>query len=101
MRLPPYQLHLRDGPVEGHFEVQHAPEVLRAVVAGDGTLDVLDAPEDCPRLDEVVHHYRRLGVAGHMCRRGGCMTLVDYVHAPGLITAQHGRDPRNAALRSR
>jgi hypothetical protein len=51
---------LFDGPAEGSYMVHRAPLYLRAVVAANGKLDVLDQLDDRPGADEMVHIYRRV-----------------------------------------
>jgi hypothetical protein len=87
-----------DGPLAGAvFTVDRCPRVVRCVIAADGTRDILNAPEDAPRLDEAVHWYRWDGRrAGHICGRGrrGCMTWVRLVHDPGVCELR-APDPVN------
>lgn len=67
--------------------VQRAPLFLRAVVAEDGTKDVLDQLEDTPSSSERVSVYRRRGEAGHVHlnfggsnRRTGFYASAEYQH---------------------
>jgi hypothetical protein len=76
-----------NGPLEGaSFTVARCPKVVRCVRAADGTTDILNEPEDAPRLDEAVFWYRWDGTpAGHVCSRGqGCWAYVRLVHAPDV-----------------
>lgn len=86
-----------DGPLAGaSFTVTRCPRVVRCVIAADGTRDVLNLPEDAPRLDEAVHWYRWDGrTAGHICTRGrGCYAIARLVHAPDVRELQ-APDPVN------
>lgn len=74
-----------DGPLAGaSFTVGSCPRVVRCVCATDGTMDILNEPDDSPRLDEVVHWYRWDGQsAGHICIRGkGCCSIIELAHSP-------------------
>ena len=52
---------LDDGPARGRYSTRRAPHFLRAVVAPDGKVDLLDQLNDGPRVDEVVHVYEAVG----------------------------------------
>lgn len=89
-----------DGPLAGEsFTVPRCPRVVRCVRAADGKADILNDPEDTPRLDEQVHWYQWDGKpAGHVCVRGrgrGCYSVVHLVHAPNLRELR-APDPVNA-----
>jgi hypothetical protein len=78
-----------DGPLAGaSFTVSRCPRVVRCVRALDGTADILNEPEDVPRLDEEIHWYQWDGKsAGHVYLRGkerGCYSMVSLTHAPNL-----------------
>lgn len=91
-----------DGPLAGEsFTVGRCPKVVRCVIAGDGKTDILNEPDDAPRLDEQVHWYRWDGrPAGHMCSRGrGCYSIVHLMHAPQLRELRPP-DPVNAGAAS-
>jgi hypothetical protein len=89
-------LRAADGPLaDASFTVDTCPELVRLVIAADGTPDILNRPEDAPRLDEQVHWYRlRRGIAGHLCGRGGCEPILELEHAPDLRPLQ-APDPVN------
>lgn len=83
-------LEVLDGPIAGAtFTVDRCPQMVRCVQAADGTTDILNGPDDVPRLDEVVHWYRWDGhLTGHMCSRGrGCIGIARLVHAPQPVRA--------------
>jgi len=50
-------LILEDGPAAGRFTVRRAPHFLRAVVADDGTIDLLDQLHDQPLRSERLYVY--------------------------------------------
>lgn len=80
-------LEVLDGPLAGAtFTVSRCPRVVRCVIAADGTRDILNEPDDSPRLDEVVHWYRWDGrSSGHICTRGrGCWAIARLEHAPDV-----------------
>jgi len=52
---------LLDGPAAGRYSVRRAPYFLRAVIARDGRLDLLDQLHDEPRPVERVHVYEAAG----------------------------------------
>lgn len=78
--------------------VDRCPRVVRCVIAADGTRDILNAPDDAPRLDEIVHWYRWDGRSGgHICSRGrGCVTIARLTHAPD-VRELRSPDPINPA----
>jgi hypothetical protein len=82
---------LRDGPAKGVFMVKRAPVYLRAVVARDGTTDVLDQPDDTPSPGEKVHVYVRLAQAGQVHINAsigkGFYAFAEYAHLPAIETA--------------
>ena len=90
-------IRLRGGPAAGSYAVKRAPLYLRAVVAPDGTKDVLDQPTDTPRDGETVSVYRRVGDAGvvHLCmanrRASGFYAMAEYEHMPDV----NGEDLRD------
>jgi hypothetical protein len=92
----------QDGPLAGEsFTVSRCPRVVRCVRGADGKADILNEPQDAPRLDEVVHWYRRDGrPGGHMCvrhgRGRGCYTIVHLLHAPE-VRELRAPDPINEA----
>lgn len=97
---------LADGPLKGaNFTVARCPREVRCVRASDGTMDILNEPDDAPRLDEEVHWYRWDGgrVSGHICGRGrghsGCYTWVELIHAPE-VRALRAPDPVNPGART-
>jgi len=53
-------IKLKDGPAARAYATKLAPDFLRAVVAADGGLDVLDLPSDAPVDGETVYVYRRV-----------------------------------------
>jgi hypothetical protein len=76
-----------DGPLKGaSFTIADCPRVVRCVRAADGTPDILNEPDDAPRLDEAVHWYRWDGTAaGFMCgRKAVSATLIELRHAPAM-----------------
>ncbi len=80
----------QDGPLAGEtFTVTCLPQLVRCVRARDGVADILNEPDDAPRLDEEVHWYRWDGSGvGHVCvrhgRRRGCYAIAHLRHAPNL-----------------
>jgi hypothetical protein len=85
-----------DGPAAGReFHVPTCPTPVRVVLAADGTADILNLPEDAPRLDEAVHWYAlRPVIAGHICGAGGCTSILHLEHAPHVRSLQ-APDPVN------
>jgi hypothetical protein len=80
---------LFDGPAEGSYMVGRAPLYLRAVVAADGTKDVLDQLGDTPRPGETVHVYRRVTAVSmvHLNRGrhgSGFYASASYRHLPAV-----------------
>jgi hypothetical protein len=67
-----------DGPAAGtKLCLQRAPQLLRVVIAADGTVDALDQLNDEVRPGETVHVYRMHGDPSYYiaCSRGkggGC-----------------------------
>lgn len=95
-------LTCEDGPLAGEtFTVERCPKVVRCVRAADGTADILNEPDDAPRLDEAVHWYRWDGkTVGHLCSRGrGCVNLARLVHAPD-VRELRSPDPVNPGARA-
>lgn len=92
-----------DGPLEGaSFTIETCPKLVRCVIGGDGTRDILNEPDDAPRLDEAVHWYRWDGTAaGFMCARGRraySATMIELRHAPDVRQLQ-APDPVNPGAR--
>lgn len=97
------QLHARcaDGPLKGAtFDIETCPELVRCVIAIDGTRDILNLPEDAPRLDEAVHWYRWDGTAtGFICgSKAVSATLIELRHAP-VVRELRPVDPVNPGAR--
>jgi hypothetical protein len=91
-----------DGPLAGaSFTIARCPRVVRCVRAADGTPDILNEPDDEPRLDEEVHWYRWDGRnAGHVCARGkGCWNTVSLVYSAN-VRALEAPGPVNPRARA-
>jgi hypothetical protein len=92
-----------DGPLEGaSFTVTRCPKVVALVRSTlDSSTDILNEPDDAPRLDEEVFWYRWDGAhVGHVCMRGrglGCYRIVHLVHA-GNVRDLHAPVPVNAGV---
>ena len=81
-------IKLNDGPADGAYAVKRAPRFLRAVVGQNGSLAVLNMPEDEPGAYETIEVYERSGVAGVVTirGRGGCQSYAtaEYQHMPAV-----------------
>lgn len=57
-------IRFRGGPADGHtLQLRRTPLFLRVVASPDGHIDALDLFDDEPTAEEVVHVYRREGLA--------------------------------------
>ncbi|MGO9903463.1 MAG: hypothetical protein ACLP0J_28130 [Solirubrobacteraceae bacterium] len=89
-----------DGPLAGEsFTVARCPRVVRCVRAADGKADILNEPDDTPRLDEIVHWYQWDGrPAGFMCGRGERNSFrVVHLHYAQSVRELRAPDPINEA----
>jgi hypothetical protein len=92
-----------DGPLKGAlFTIETCPRLVRCVRAADGTPDILNLPEDAPRLDEAVHWYRWDGTAvGFICgRKAFSATMIELRLAPAGVRPLQAPDPVNLGARS-
>lgn len=98
-------IHCTDGPLEGaSFTVERCPKVVRCVLALDGTTDILNEPDDAPRLDEVAHWYHWDGTpAGFLCSRGrgrehGCHHIVHLTYLSPTARLRRDHVPTPEAM---
>jgi hypothetical protein len=75
-----------DGPCLGaSLTVERCPQTVQCTRSADGHFDILNEPEDQPRLDETAYWYRWDGnPPGFVCGRGVHFRTVTLVHAPEL-----------------
>lgn len=91
----------KDGPLAGvTFQVESCPGLVRCTKSSKGKPDILNMPDDEPRVDEQVHWYQwDRNPPGHICYRGrGCVQTITVVHAPAVRDLRDGRRERQLAL---
>lgn len=93
----------KDGPLkDSSFTVPTCPQIVRCVKSVDGHLDILNLPEDEPRLDETVYWYKWDGTPhtpAHLYyggRRGGEWISMVYLEA---VQLEQGEAPRETDCR--